>query len=216
LTHDHPSLAVRVLVAEDHHVVRTALVALLRVEPDIDVVAEVDRGDKVVDAARRARPDVALLDLEMPGMDGIDAAVALRGVLPECATLVLTALAQPGHVLRALQHDVGGFIRKDAQDQDLIDAVRRVAAGHRVVDPVLVAEAVQLGRSPLTARETEVLEAAARGLDTDEIATEVSLNVATVRNYLSAVMAKLHARNRVDAIRIARESGWLDSAATDS
>lgn len=204
----------KVLVAEDHHVVRTALVALLRVEPDIDVVAEVERGDRVADAARQVMPDVALLDLEMPGMDGIEAAVALREVAPQCATLVLTALGQPGHVLRALQNDIGGFIRKDAEDQDLIDAIRRVAAGHRVIDPVLVAEAVKHGTSPLTPRETEVLAAAARGLDTDEIAADVSLSTATVRNYLSTIMSKLHAKNRVDAIRIASEAGWLDDAST--
>ena len=202
---------VRILVAEDHHIVRAALVALLRVEQGFDVVADVDRGDHVVQAAMLTAPDVALLDLEMPGMDGIEAAIALRDALPGCGTLVLTALGQPGHVLRALRHDIGGFMRKDAEDQDLIDAVRQIAGGGRFVDPVLVAEAVKTGHSPLTERETEVLVAAERGLDTDEIADHVALTAATVRNYLSATMTKLNARNRVDAIRIAREAGWLDA-----
>lgn len=201
----------KILVAEDHHVVRKALVALLRVEGDLDVVAEVDRGDHVLEAALRTTPDVALLDLEMPGIDGIDAATQVREALPECGTLVLTALGQPGHVLRALHCDIGGFMRKDAEDQDLIEAIRSVANGRRVVDPMLVAEAVKTGQSPLTERETEILIAAERGLDTEEIARVVAVTSATVRNYLSAAMLKLNARNRVDAIRIARDSGWLNA-----
>jgi two-component system response regulator DesR len=200
----------RVLIAEDQHIVRSALVALLSMEDDLEVVAEVDRGDRVVAAALASAPDVALLDLDMPGLDGIAAATELHRALPSCATLVLTALGQPGHVRRALEHQVGGFVRKDAENQDLVDAIRDVALGKRVVDVQLVAEALSAGSSPLTARETEVLAAAARGLDTDEIAEAVALTPATVRNYLSTVMTKLAARNRVDAVRIAREAGWLD------
>lgn len=200
----------RVLIAEDQHIVRSALVALLTMEVDLEVVAEVDRGDRVVAAALASSPDVALLDLDMPGLDGIAAATELHRALPSCATLVLTALGQPGHVRRALENHVGGFVRKDAENQDLVDAIRDVAGGKRVVDAQLVAEALGARPSPLTIREAEVLAAAAGGLDTDEIADAVALTSATVRNYLSAVMTKLAARNRVDAIRIAREAGWLE------
>src|SRR5262249_32546520 len=167
------------------HMIRGALVALLSLEPDLQVVAEVDRGDRVVETARRALPDVAVLDIDLPGMDGLSAADALHEVLPECRPLILTGLSQPGNLLRALKVHVRGFLLKDAPADRLADAIRRVAAGQRVLDPDLVAAAVETGTSPLTERETEVLRTAAEGMPTDEIAARLHLSSATVRNYLS-------------------------------
>ena len=200
---------IRVLIAEDMHMIRGALVALLQLEPDLEVVAALDRGDAVLDAALRTRPDVAVLDIDLPGLDGLSAAAALHEHLPGCRTLVLTALGQPGNLLRALQAHVRGFLLKDAPAADLAKAIRSVAAGRRVLDPELVAAAVETGASPLTAREADVLRAAASGLSTDAVGAELHLSGATVRNYLSNAIGKLGARNRLDAIRIARDAGWL-------
>jgi two-component system response regulator DesR len=200
---------IRVLIAEDMHMIRGALVALLSLEHDIEVVAELDRGDTIVETALRARPDVAVIDIDLPGLDGLSAADLLRDQLPECRVVVLTGLSQPGNLLRALKVHVRGFLLKDAPAARLADAVRRVAAGQRVLDPELVAAAVETGPSPLTEREAEVLRTAEEGLTTEEIAARLHLSPATVRNYLSNAIAKTNARNRLDAIRIARDAGWL-------
>ncbi|PRX60038.1 LuxR family two component transcriptional regulator [Nonomuraea fuscirosea] len=200
---------IRVLIAEDMHMIRSALVALLSMEDDMEVVAEVERGDEVLAAALRVRPDVAVLDIDMPGLDGLSAAEQLSGRLPDCRTLVLTGLSQPGNLLRALKVHVRGFIVKDAPAQTLTDGIRRIARGERVIDPELVAAALETGSSPLTARETEVLRAAASGIRTAQIATQISLSQATVRNYLSNAISKVGGRNRIDAIRISRDAGWL-------
>jgi two-component system response regulator DesR len=200
---------IKVLIAEDMHLIRGALVALLSLEEDMEVVAELDRGDGIVDAALATRPDVAVLDIDLPGLDGLTAAGRLHEQLPECRALILTGLSQPGHLLRALQVHVRGFIVKDAPATTLADGIRRVAAGERVIDPDLVVAALETGVSPLTARETDVLRAAEDGRATTEIAATLSLSPATVRNYLSNAITKVGARNRIDAIRIARNAGWL-------
>jgi two-component system response regulator DesR len=200
---------IRVLLAEDQAMIRGALLALIGLEHDMTVVADVERGDEVVGAARKTRPDVAVLDIDMPGIDGLSAAAILRDELPETRILILTGLGQPGHLTRALEARVGGFMKKDAPSDELADAIRRVAKGQRFLDPDLVATALEIGTSPLTAREAEVLRVAADGGSTEEIGQQVYLSPATVRNYLSSSISKLGARNRIDAIRIAREAGWL-------
>ncbi|MGC7100399.1 response regulator [Amycolatopsis lurida] len=200
---------IRVLIAEDMHMIRGALTALLTMEDGVEVVAELDRGDEIVPAALRTRPDVAVLDIGLPGLDGLSAAEALHEHLPDCRTLVLTGMNQPGHLLRALSAHVRGFIVKNAPAETLADSVRRVAAGERVIDPELLAMALETGSSPLTPRETDVLRAADSGIATGEIARRLSLSPATVRNYLSNAIGKVGARNRIDAIRIARDAGWL-------
>ncbi len=200
---------IRVLIAEDMHMIRGALVALLSLEPDIEIVAQLDRGDTIVETAMQTRPDVAVIDIDLPGLDGLTAADSLNEAVPECRTLILTGLSQPGNLLRALKAHVRGFLMKDAPADRLADAVRRVVAGERVLDPELVAIAVETGSSPLTDRETEVLRTAEAGLPTDDIAGQLHLAPATVRNYLSNAIAKVGARNRLDAIRIARDAGWL-------
>jgi two-component system, NarL family, response regulator DesR len=200
---------IRVLIAEDMHMIRGALVALLRLETDIDVVAELDRGDAIVEIAIKTRPDVAVIDIDLPGLDGLSAAASLREKLPSCQTLVLTGLGQPGNLLRALKVHVKGFLLKDAPASALAKAIRSVAAGRRVLDPELVAVAVETGVSPLTGRETDVLRAAVSGRSTEEIGSLLNLSPTTVRNYLSNAISKLGARNRMDAVRIAEEAGWL-------
>jgi two-component system response regulator DesR len=200
---------IKVLIAEDMHMIRGALVALLRLEADIDVVAELDRGDAIVETALKTRPDVAVIDIDLPGIDGLSAAESLREKLPSCQTLVLTGLSQPGNVLRALKVHVKGFLLKDAPASALAKAIRSVAAGRRVLDPELVAVAVETGTSPLTVRETDVLRAAVSGQSTEEIGSLLNLSPTTVRNYLSNAISKLGARNRMDAVRIAEEAGWL-------
>jgi two-component system, NarL family, response regulator DesR len=200
---------IRVLIAEDMHMIRGALVALLSLERDIEVVAQLDRGDTVLDSALRTQPDVAVLDIDMPGLDGLSVAAELREKLPQCHTLVLTGLSQPGNLLRALKVHVRGFLLKDAPAEQLANAIRSVMAGRRVLDPELIAAAMETGASPLTDRETEVLRGAESGLATEAIAERCNLSPATVRNYLSNAIAKLGARNRLDAIRIARSAGWL-------
>jgi len=200
---------IRVLIAEDMHMIRGALVALLSLEDDMEVVAELERGDEIVATAQRTQPDVAVVDIDLPGLDGLTAAAQLHTALPECRTLILTGLSQPGNLLRALEAHVRGFIVKDAPADSLADGIRRVAAGHRVIDPDLVAAALETGASPLTGRESDVLRAAGDGITTGEIAHRLALSPATVRNYLSNAISKTGARNRIDAIRIARDAGWL-------
>lgn len=200
---------IRVLVAEDAHLIRGALVALLSLEPDIEVVAELERGDQIVATAERLTPDVAVLDIDLPGCDGLTAARQMHEQLPQCAVLILTGLSQPGNLLRALQAHVRGFIVKDAPAATLADGIRKVAAGQRVIDSELIAAALETGVSPLTERETDVLRAAQSGISTDEMAAQLALSPSTVRNYLSNAISKVGGRNRIDAIRIATSAGWL-------
>jgi two-component system response regulator DesR len=200
---------IKVLLADDHHVVRSALAALLTLEPDLTVVAEVERGDEVLPAALAARPGVAVLDIDMPGMDGLAAAAALHDADPGIAILVLTGHGKPGHLRRALTAGVRGFLLKTSPPEELAAGIRKVAAGERVLDPKLALTAWDLADNPLTPRETDVLRLAAEGAEAPEIAGRLHLSAGTVRNYLTAVVTKLNARNRTDAARIAREAGWL-------
>jgi two-component system response regulator DesR len=200
---------IRLLLADDQALVRGALATLLGLETDLEVVAEVGRGDEVVAAARTARPDVALLDVEMPGLDGIAATAALRAALPSCRVLVVTTFGRPGYLRRALEAGAGGFVVKDTPARQLADAVRRVHAGLRVVDPALAAESLAAGPSPLTSRETDVLRAARDGGTVADLAAALHLSEGTVRNHLSAAMGKTGARTRAEAVRLAAEAGWL-------
>jgi two-component system, NarL family, response regulator DesR len=200
---------IRALIAEDQAMVRGALAALLAFEPDLEIVAEVSRGDDVIRAALESRPDVALLDIEMPGMDGIEAAAALRREMPSCTTLILTTFGRPAYLRRAMEAGASGFLVKDAPAERLANAIRRAVAGERVVDPELAAAALTDADSPFTAREREVLEASAGGAPIAEIAERLYLSEGTVRNYLSAAIGKTGARNRIEAARIAREKGWV-------
>ena len=200
---------IRLLIADDQALVRGALSALLGLEPDIEVVAEVGRGDEVVDAAVRSAADVALLDIEMPGMDGIAAASALRGALPSCRALIVTTFGRPGYLTRAMRAGASGFVVKDTPAAKLADAVRRVAQGLKVVDPALAADSLAQGESPLTARETDVLAVARTGGSIADIAQMLHLSEGTVRNHLSSAIGKTGARNRADAVRVADENGWL-------
>ena len=200
---------IRLLLADDQALVRSALAALLELEDDFEVVAEVGRGDQVVDAARVARPDVALLDIEMPGLDGLAAATALARELPEVQVIILTTFGRPGYLRRAMESGALGFVVKDAPAEQLADAVRRVAAGGRVVDPALAAATLAGGASPLTGRERDVLVAARGGATVADIAKALFLSEGTVRNYLSAAIAKTGVRNRIEAVRVADDRGWL-------
>jgi two-component system response regulator DesR len=200
---------IRVLLAEDQAMVRGALAALLSLEDDIEIVAEVGRGDEVAVVARATHPDVALLDIEMPGLDGISAAAALHAQLPSCRAIILTTFGRPGYLRQAMQSGVVGFLLKDAPSDQLATAIRRVAAGERVVDPKLAMAALSEGNSPLTEREREVLAAAAQGASIADIASSLFLSEGTVRNYLSVAIQKLGARNRIEAAHIAEQKGWL-------
>jgi two-component system response regulator DesR len=200
---------IRILLAEDQGMVRGALAALLSFEPDLDVVAQVSSGDEVLPAAQRARPDVALLDIEMPGIDGIEAAARLHHALPECKILMLTTFGRPAYLRRAMEAGAAGFLVKDAPAERLANAIRRAATGERIVDPELAAAALQDRESPLTPRERDVLEAGTGGAPVSEIAQRLYLSEGTVRNYLSAAIGKTGARNRTEAWRIARDRGWL-------
>jgi two-component system, NarL family, response regulator DesR len=200
---------IRVLIAEDQGMVRGALASLLTLEDDIEVVAEVGRGDEVLGAARAGRADVALLDIEMPGLDGISAAAELARELPGTRTLILTTFGRPGYIRRAIEGGAGGFLLKDAPAEQLADAIREVADGGRVIDPGLAAAAISDGVSPLTEREHDVLVAAIDHATAAEISARLYLSEGTVRNYLSAAIRKLGARSRGEAIAIARDKGWL-------
>jgi len=200
---------IRVLIAEDQAMVRGALRALLALEDDIEVVAEVARADELVATALANRPDVALVDIEMPGGDGISAAGALREALPQCRSLILTTFGKPGYLRRALATGAYGFMLKDAPPEQLALAIRRTARGERVVDPGLAASALSDGVSPLTERERQVLAATDRGADLDQIAQTLFLSRGTVRNHLSNAIQKLGVRNRSEAARLAEAKGWL-------
>ncbi|MDQ0485749.1 response regulator transcription factor [Streptomyces cellulosae] len=200
---------IRVLLAEDQAMVREALAALLGLEPDIEVVAQVARGDEVLAAARAHAVDVALLDIEMPGATGIEAAAELHRALPDLKLVVLTTFGRPGYLRGAMESGADAFLVKDAPAAQLADALRRVLAGERVIDPALAAAALAEGANPLTDREREVLRAAADGSTNADLATALHLSPGTVRNYLSTAIQKLAARNRTEAVRIARDKGWL-------
>jgi two-component system, NarL family, response regulator DesR len=200
---------IRILIAEDQTMVRGALAALLELEDDLEVVAQVERGDAVLPAAREHAPDVALLDIEMPGGDGLEAAATLARELPATRALVLTTFARPGYLRRAMESGAAGFLLKTMPVEELASAIRRVAAGERVVDPGLAAAALSEGESPLTAREREVLAAARGGATIAALAGALHLSAGTVRNYLSSAMRKLDARTRAEAVRAAEDKGWL-------
>ncbi|GAB3249078.1 response regulator transcription factor [Alteromonas gracilis] len=201
--------AIRLMVADDQALVRGALVALLDLEPDLDVVAQVGRGDEVVEAAREHAPDVCLLDIEMPGIDGIAACAAVRRELPGTRVLMVTTFGRPGFLRRALEAGASGFVVKDTPAPELADAVRRVAAGLRVVDPDLAAESLTGGPNPLTERESQVLRVALTGATVATIAAQVHLTQGTVRNHLSAAIGKTGTRTRVEAAQVAQQQGWL-------
>ena len=202
-------MSVRVLVAEDQAMVRGALVALLSLEEDIEIVAEASRGDEAVTKALEAKPDVALLDIEMPGGDGLRAAARLKESLPSCRVIILTTFGRAGYLRRAMEGGAAGFMLKDAPPEELAAAVRRATKGERVVDPALAASALSEGQSPLTQREREVLSASADGATIRDVARRLHLSEGTVRNYLSTAIKKLGARNRVEAARLAENKGWL-------
>jgi two-component system, NarL family, response regulator DesR len=202
-------MTVRVLLAEDQTMVRGALATLLSLEEDIEIVAEASRGDEVVPAALDALPDVALLDIEMPGGDGLTAAAALRESLPSCRVIMLTTFGRAGYLRRAMESGAAGFLLKDAPASELATAIRRAVAGERVVDPALAAAALSEGANPLTEREREVLSASANGATIEDIARKLYLSDGTVRNYLSTAIKKLGTRNRVEAARLAERKGWL-------
>jgi two-component system, NarL family, response regulator DesR len=202
-------MSVRVLLAEDQAMVRGAIAALLALEEDIEIVAEASRGDEVVAHALESGPDVALLDVEMPGGDGLDAAAALREKLPSCRVIILTTFGRAGYLKRAMENGASGFLLKDAPSSELAKAIHSVMRGERVVDPDLAALALSAGDNPLTEREREVLAASEGGATIEDVAARLYLSEGTVRNYLSTAIKKLGTRNRIEAARLAEKRGWL-------
>jgi two-component system, NarL family, response regulator DesR len=200
---------IRILIAEDQAMVRGALAALLNLEPDLSVVAEIDRGDEVVPGVLESSPDVALLDIELPGRDGLDAASELRSVAPECRVIMVTTFGRSGYLRRAMAAGARGFVLKDAPAAELAIAIRRVMNGEHVVDPHFAAVALSDGENPLTPRERETLSVALLGASIAQIADQLYLSEGTVRNHLSIAIQKLGVRNRVEAARLAEEKGWL-------
>ncbi|MEV0400904.1 response regulator transcription factor [Actinoallomurus sp. NPDC050550] len=200
---------IKVLLAEDQGMMRGALALLLNLEDDFEVVGQVSAGDQIVPAALELRPDVAVLDIEMPGRSGLDAAADLHAELPNCKILIVTTFGRPGYLRRAMEAGASGFLVKDGPVEELSAAIRRVLAGERVVDPELATAALSAGPSPLTQRECDVLSAAADGSTIADIAGRLHLSESTVRNYLSAAIGKTGARNRIEAVRAARHNGWL-------
>jgi two-component system response regulator DesR len=200
---------IRVLLAEDQGMVRGALAALLQLEEDIEVVAEVARGDEVLAAALESQPDVALLDIEMPGNSGLEAAQILSQQLPSCRIAILTTFGRSGYLRQAMASGATAFLLKDAPAADLAVAIRRVMAGERVVDPELALSALSDGRNPLTNRERDVLKASLTGASIADIATQLYVTEGTVRNHLSSAIQKMEAQNRIEAARLAEEKGWL-------
>jgi two-component system response regulator DesR len=200
---------IRVLLAEDQGMVRGALATLLALEADIEVVAQCSRGDEVVAAAEAARPDVALLDIEMPGLDGLKAASLLHQAMPDCTIIILTTFGRPGYLRRAMEAGATGFVVKDGPADQLAVSIRRAVAGERVIDTALAAAALSDGSNPLTPRERDILHAASGGATIATIATSMFLSQGTVRNYLSSAIQKTGARNRLEAVRTAEQHGWL-------
>ncbi|MEU9957247.1 response regulator transcription factor [Streptomyces sp. NPDC050982] len=204
-----PAKSIRVLLAEDQGMMRGALALLLGLEADIEVVAQVGTGDAIVGAALESRPDVALLDIELPGISGLDAAALLRDEVPDCRVLILTTFGRPGYLRRAMEAGAAGFLVKDGPVEGLAEAIRRVLTGETVIDPALAAAALSAGPNPLTARECDVLKASADGATVADIASKLHLSESTVRNYLSSAIGKTATRNRMEAMREARQQGWL-------
>jgi len=202
-------VTLRLLLADDQALVRGAMAALLELEADLEVVAQVGRGDEVLVAARSAEVDVCLLDVEMPGADGITVAGELARELPGVRSVVVTTFGRPGYLRRAMEAGASGFVVKDTPAAELADVVRRVAAGLRVVDPLLAAESLSGGASPLTAREADVLREALGGAPVAAIAARVHLSPGTVRNHLSSAIGKTGTATRAEAARTAREQGWI-------
>ncbi|WP_406057896.1 response regulator transcription factor [Streptomyces sp. NBC_01077] len=200
---------IRLLLAEDQGMMRGALALLLGMEHDMEVVAQVGRGDEIVDAALLARPDVALLDIELPGRSGLDAAADLRTEAPDCRVLILTTFGRPGYLRRAMEAGAAGFLVKDGPVEELAESIRQVLRGETVIDPALAAAALGAGPNPLTARERDALAAAVDGATIADIATTLHLSESTVRNYLSSAIGKTGTRNRMEAVRAARQQGWL-------
>ncbi len=200
---------IRILLAEDQAMVRGALAALLTLEGDIEIIAEVGRGDEVVTVALATKPDVALLDIEMPGCDGLTAAAALHAQYPQCRVLILTTFGRPGYLRQAMEGGVVGFLLKDSPAAQLATAIRRVVAGERVVDPSLAMMALSDGNNPLTERERTVLASITNGASIADVAKLLFLSEGTVRNYLSVAIQKLNAHNRIEAAHIAKQKGWL-------
>ena len=200
---------IRVLIADDQQLVRGALAALLNIETDLDVVAEVGNGNEVLAAVLETQAHVALLDIEMPGMTGIEAAAQLRERAPAVRSLIVTTFGRPGFLQRALAAGASGFIVKDTPPTQLTEAIRRVARGLRVIDPALAEESLFAGRNPLTERETEVCRAALQYESLRDIARAVHLSTGTVRNHFSAIIGKTGASNRHSAVHMAEEQGWL-------
>ncbi len=202
-------MTIRLLLAEDQELIRRALGTLLTLEEDFEVVASVSRGDEVIAMAREHRPDVALLDIEMPGLDGLAAAAVLADQAPFCRVVILTTFGRAGYLRRAMEAGAVGFVVKDDPPEVLAEAIRTVAVGGQVIDPVLAAATLAAGKSPLTARERDVLTASRGGSTVSEIAGNLCLSEGTVRNYLSSAIAKTMTRNRMEALRVADERGWL-------
>jgi two-component system, NarL family, response regulator DesR len=200
---------IRILLADDQHLVRGALAALLSLEPDLEVVAEVADSDRIVPTALDSRPDVALIDVEMPGIGGIAATHALRRALPGCHVLIVTTFGRPGYLRRAMEAGASGFVVKDTPSDALADSIRRVHQGLRVVDPTLAVESLAAGTNPLTARERDVLREARTGGTVADLAHALVLSEGTVRNHLSSAIGKTGARTRAEAVRIADDNGWL-------
>ena len=201
---------IRVLIAEDQSMIRKALVALLGLEGDIEVVTEVARGDEILAQVERVQPDVALLDIELPGLDGLAAAAQLRVRCPAVKVIILTTFGRPGYLRRALEAGAVGYVLKDAPAETLASAIRRAMEGKRTVDPTLAVTALSEGGNPLTEREREVLAASREDATVADIARRLFLSEGTVRNHLSTAIQKLEARNRAEAARIAEQKGWLD------
>ncbi|NHA67318.1 response regulator transcription factor [Phycicoccus flavus] len=202
-------MTIRLVLADDQALVRGALAALLDLEPDLEVVGQAENGEEVLTVVEETAPDVVLMDVEMPGGDGIEATTRIRERHPSVHVLVVTTFGRPGYLRRAMQAGASGFVVKDTPAAGLADAVRRAHAGLRVVDPALAADSLALGDSPLTPRETEVLRAAATGATIAQMAKSLYLSEGTVRNHLSSIIGKTTARNRADAVRVARDAGWL-------
>lgn len=207
-----PAPVIGIMIAEDMHLIRGALKALLSVETDMRIVNEIDNGDELVLAALRHRPDVALIDIGLSGTDGLTAAARLRAELPSCRVIILTGLATPTALRRAMAADVHGFIVKDTRPGDLAPSIRKVVNGERVIDPELAMATLKAPQNPLTARELDVLGVVAEGATVDDVADRLCLSDGTVRNYLSRILMKIGARTRVEAVEIAREAGWLAPA----
>ncbi|GAB1823894.1 response regulator [Herbidospora sp. RD11066] len=200
---------IRIMLAEDQNLVRGALAALLGLEEDLEVVAEAANGDEAVALAQRTHPDVALLDIEMPGTDGLTAAAQIRAAVPGCHVMILTTFGRPGYLRRAMEAGASAFLIKDGPAEQLAAAIRRVMAGERVIDPALAATALSTGPNPLSQRERDVLAAGAGGATIADIASRLHLSEGTVRNYLSAAITKVGVRNRIEAAQAAERNGWL-------